>query len=168
MAIERTGVGVRKQAGALEHHLSGVGDVVHRRLVTTRGQPTGRFVVAQFRSFAQREERLGAAGVSTRLGHGHHFVEAHVRSGHVRRRLGEGAVPAAVATEFRQRNEDLGRIGDDVTVSGSGLGERGAREFVEWGGEEFRVCSGPSQRRHGDILGRDLQRLNRFLKDEPR
>ncbi len=68
VTIERAGVGVGQEAGALEHHLGGVGDVVDGRVVAPRGEPSGRVVVAQFGPLAEREERLGAPGVAARPG----------------------------------------------------------------------------------------------------
>ncbi len=120
---ERTGIGVGQQASTFEHHLGGVGDVVDRRFIATRREPTSCFVVAQFWSFTEREERLGASRVAARLGHGHHFVETHIRRRDVGGSLGKRAVAAPVATELRQRDEDLGGIRDDVAEGRASFGE---------------------------------------------
>ena len=48
--------------------------------------------------------------------HGEHLVGGEVRGGEAGRRLGEGAVAAAVAAQHGERNEDLGREGDAPAV----------------------------------------------------
>ena len=105
--VERSRVGVVEKPRTFEYHLRRVRDVVNGRLIAARGEPTGCFVVAKLRSFAQREERLGASGGLAGKCDSHDLVKAQVRRGDVGRRLGEGAVAAAVATELRERNEDL-------------------------------------------------------------
>ena len=105
VSIESAGVGVGKQSGCLQNHLRGAGHVVHRGLITACGEPASRFVVSQLGSLTQREECFSAARSLSRLGDGHHFIQAHVGRFYVRGSLSEGAVTAAVTTELGQGNK---------------------------------------------------------------
>jgi hypothetical protein len=85
-------------------------------------------VVAQFGTFTQSEEGLGAPCVTPGDGDGHDFVETHIGRRDVRGRLGERAVPAAVTTEFREWDEDFGGVRHDETVKRSRFLKRGGRQ----------------------------------------
>ena len=61
---------------------------------------------------SEREEGLVATASRALLGDREHLVGSQVRVLESCGRLGEGAVPALVTTQHRERDEDLGRIGD--------------------------------------------------------
>ena len=73
------------------------------------------------------------------LGDGQHLLGEEVGRGDAGRRLGEGAVAAAVAAQHGQRNEDLGRVGDPAPVRAVAhdAGQRG--QVVEGRAEEIGV-----------------------------
>ena len=71
----------------------------------------------------------------------------------MRRRFGEGAIAAFVATQHREWDEDLGRIGDAVAESRITNRTRLRHEVVEWLLQELarrRRCS--RQIGHADLL----------------
>src|SRR4051812_17598833 len=108
---------MREQAGLLEHESSTAHQVVERRRAPTRGELVASDAVAKLRLVAQGEERLAAPGCSPRVRDLEHLVLAHVRRLPPPWRPRERAVPADIAAELRQRDEDLGRIGDEPSVT---------------------------------------------------
>ena len=85
----------------------------------------------RLRPVAQREQRLLGAEPAARLGERHHLVRRHRVGAGLARIAAERAVAAVVATERRQRHEDLGREGDGATATAvaelSGLGQQARR-----------------------------------------
>ena len=81
------------------------------------GQPLGGRRVAVFGRLAQGEQRLLAAGDLAGPGDGQHLVELQEGRLEAGRRLGEGAVPATVPAQHRQRDEHLGGEGEARPVS---------------------------------------------------
>ena len=104
---ERAGVGVGEQAGLVEHRRGGGDQVVDGGRVPARGEPRGGVGVAVLGRLAQGEERLVAAELGAAARDGEHVVELEVGRHEVRGRLGEGAVPALVAAQHRERDEHL-------------------------------------------------------------
>ena len=115
---ERPGVGVGEQSGLGEHDAGRGDEVVDRRGVAPVGQPGGGIGVARLGRLAQGEERLVAAELGAAPRDGEHLVELEVGRHQVRGRLGEGAVPALVATQHGERDEHLGGEGDPRPVGG--------------------------------------------------
>ena len=113
VAAHHARVEVRQQAGLLEHEPRDAAEVLDRRLAAERRELVARDLVAQLRLVAEREERLRAAGRRAGARDREHLVLGQVRALAAARRPGERAVAADVAAERRQRDEDLGRVGDE-------------------------------------------------------
>jgi hypothetical protein len=105
--VLRPRVGVRQEAGVVDHDLGHRRDVVDRRGIVALGEPAGRDLVVQLRPLAEGEERLVAAGSGPSASNREHLVSLEVGGLEPRRRLGEGAVAAAVPAELGERDEDL-------------------------------------------------------------
>ncbi len=125
--VERAGVGVGEQAGLLQDEAAHGGEVVHRRGVALCRQPVPGHGVALLGLLAQGEEGLVAARGLPGLGDGQHLLGEQVGGGDAGRRLGEGAVAAAVPAQHGQGDEDLGRERDPPPVGAvaDGTGQRG-------------------------------------------
>jgi hypothetical protein len=117
LARHDAGVHVWEESGFGEHELAHAGEVLNGRLTAELGELLARGAVAALRLVPEREERLVAAGLGTRARDLEHLVAAHVRTFAVAGRLREGAVVADVPAELRQRDEDLGRVGDQRHAS---------------------------------------------------
>ena len=76
--------------------------------ITERDNCVG-YLVAEFRTFAEREERFMAACAGTRPSDRANLVGCEVRLGHACRWLSKRAVVARVVAEKRERDEDLGQ-----------------------------------------------------------
>ncbi len=152
---ERAGVGVGEQARLLHHEAAHVGEILDRRRVSLRLEPLARRRVAQLGALAQGEERLVAPGLASGAGDGEDLLGGEVRRGEAGRRLGEGAVAAAVAAEHGERHEDLGGEGDPAPVrpvahdpgQGRELGQGGAEQIGV--GEHVGQSRGRPRRRRG-------------------
>ncbi len=152
---ERAGVGVGEQPRLLHHEAAHVGEILDRRRVPLRLEPLAGRRVAQFGALAQGEERLVAPGRTSGARDGEDLLGGEVRRGDAARRLGEGAIAAAVAAEHGERHEDLRREGDPAPVrpvahhpgQGGELGQGGAQEIGigEHGGQSM----GRPRRRRG-------------------
>ena len=103
-------IGVRQQAGGLEHRAGGGHQVGDRRRVAQRVQLGARLRIAQLRLVPQREERFPAARLGAPSRHVDDLVEGHVRPLARPRRLGERAVVAHVATQLGEGDEHLPRV----------------------------------------------------------
>ena len=112
LARADAGVGVRQEAGGVEHRAGRRHQVRDRRRVAERVELDPRLRIALLRLVAEREERLAAAGRRTLPRHLHRLVQRHVRPLAGPRRLRERAVVAHVAAELRERDEDLARVAD--------------------------------------------------------
>ncbi len=95
------------------------------------GEPLGGSGVALLGRLAQREERFVASGLSAAASNGQHLVDRQVRRFEPGRCGGEGAVAAAIATQARQRDEDLRGVGDAGAESVGAHGARPRHQFVE-------------------------------------
>ena len=105
-------VEVRQEPGLLQDANGRGADVLEGRSVATVGQPRARHRVPLFGTVPQGEQRLLASERPAGLRDGHDLFEAEVRMIELRRRLREGAVVTVIATEHRERDEDLPRIRD--------------------------------------------------------
>jgi hypothetical protein len=103
---------VRQQSGLLEHEPRATREVLERRLATERSELVAGRAVAQLGLVSEREERLVTARLGTRPRNGEHFLLGHVRALAAPGRPRKRAVVADVPAELRQRDEDLGRVGD--------------------------------------------------------
>ncbi len=113
LACHHTRVQVRQQAGLVEDEAGHPRQVLERRVAAERAQLVAGDLVAHLRLVAEREQRLRAAPFGTGLGDSEHRVGGHVRALAAARWPGEGAVAADVAAQRRQRDEDLGGVGDE-------------------------------------------------------
>ncbi len=124
-----------EQAGLGEDESAHGRQVVHRRRVPVLGEPRPSDGIALLGRFAEREQRLVASGRGPRAGHRQHLLGGEVRQLQPGRRLGEGAVPAAVPAQHRQGDEDLGGEGDPPPV---GVVPDGPRSGQEIGQRDLR------------------------------
>ena len=128
-------------------------------------EPLAMRAVRDLRLVAEAEQRLDAARRDAAAHHGRDLVErVRVRLGRVRR-LREGAVRAAVATQVGERDEDVARDGDAIAprpalALGRGLEQRLEHRVV---GEPLRQ---PLAVRRGEPLVLDgaLGRSARLLR----
>ena len=128
------GIEVRQKPCLLEHEPGAASQVLERRLAAERAELVARDLVAELGLVAEREERFAAAGRRPGAGDSEHLVLGHVRALASPRRAGERAVAADVAAERRQRDEDLGRVGDERPRSQAA---RLREQLVQRRGEEF-------------------------------
>ena len=106
-----------EEPGLGEDELAHAGEVLDRRLAAELGELLARGAVAELGLVPEREERLVATGLGSRARDLEHLVGAHVRALAAAGRLREGAVVADVPAELRERDEDLGRVGDQRHAS---------------------------------------------------
>ena len=126
-------VQVRQEPGLLEDEPRAAREVLERRLAAELAELVARDLVSELRLVPEREERLAAAGGGAGARDVQHLFFGHVRALAPPRRPREGAVAADVAAERRQRDEDLGRVGDEAPrAQPPGLREK----LVERRGEE--------------------------------
>ena len=116
---------------SVEHQAAHGRQVVDRGRVPVLGQPLGRGRVALFGPFAEGEQRLVAPRGGPGPGDRQHLVGRQVGRREPGGRLGERAVPTPVATQHRQRDEDLGRIGDPGAGGGVAHPARLTHQHVE-------------------------------------
>ena len=74
-------------------------------------------LVARFRLIPQGEQSFVATRVRAGPGYGQDLIDTHVGPLSRPRRLREGAVMADVAAQFRQRDKDLGGVGNHPAVT---------------------------------------------------
>ena len=113
-------VEMRQQAGLFQHadrHGPHVGQGV---VVAARVQPLPRLVPAVLGAVAQREQGFLAAQRGALTGDGQHLAGLQVGAVQAVRDRRERAVPAAVAAQPGQRDEDLPRIRDHAGTPGGG------------------------------------------------
>src|SRR5688572_17793668 len=106
-----------EETGLLEHRRARRDQVVDGRPVAPSSEPVRGRGVASLGVLPEREQRLVTPELSAATRDCEHLVELEERRLEARRWLGEGAVPAAVAAEHCERDEDLGREGDAVAVT---------------------------------------------------
>ena len=111
-AAEDAGVGVRQQAGLLQHQPAHGRQVGVGGAVAEAPQGAAVALIARLGAVAEGEEGLLAAQRPPGLGHRQHLVGAHRVGARVVLVTGEGAVGADVPAEVGQRDEDLARVGD--------------------------------------------------------
>ncbi len=130
------GVRVGQEAGLLQDEATHTGEVLDRGLAPEVGQLLPRYPVAQLRLVPEREESLVAAGGRAVPRDREHLGRCQIGALSAPRGMGERAVVANVPAELRQRDEHLGRIGDNASGAfrskRPGLGE----DVVERGGQE--------------------------------
>ena len=98
---------MRQQPGLLDHADRGRANVLERGAVTTFLEPGSRDRVPLLRPVPQREQRFLAAEAPPCLGDRHDLLGRQERTLELGRWLGERAVMAVVATQHRERDEDL-------------------------------------------------------------
>ncbi|CAB4874029.1 unannotated protein [freshwater metagenome] len=138
VVVQRPRVRVGQQPGCLEHQLAHRCEVVHRRRITTLGQPRCRCRIAVLRSLAEREQRLVTTASRSCAGDLEHLFGFEEQRTGLGRRLRKCAVPAGVVTERGERDEHLGRVRHPGAVLGSldrasrrqEVGERGVEETL--------------------------------------
>ena len=114
--VQGAGIGVGEQARLVQHQLGHLGQQVHGRGVSVAFQPVGGDRVTQFRTLAECEEGLVAAGGGSSPGDVEDLLGGEVGGLQAGRRLGERAVTAAVPTEHGERYEHFGAVGDPGSV----------------------------------------------------
>ena len=107
-------VDVGEEPGLREDELAHAGEVLDRRRAAELGELLARGPVAELGLVAEREEGLVAACLGARAGDAQHLVRGHVGALAPPRRVRERAVVADVPAQLRERDEDLGRVGDEA------------------------------------------------------
>ena len=130
------GVQVRQQTGALEHEDRHRAHVGERRVVAVRVEPFARRRPAVLRTVTEREQCFLAAERRALRRDREHLVRRQERCVHSIGCRRERAVVTAVATQPRERDEHLARIGDDAGTSGIGQAliahaRRGRKQIVK-------------------------------------
>jgi hypothetical protein len=125
---------MRQEAGFLEDEAGAALEVPERRLAAERPELLAGDLVAKLGLVAEREQRLAAAGGGTGARDLEHLVLGHVRALAALRRASEGAVPADVAAQRRQRDEHLRRVGDDWRAAQAACLDQ---QLVKGRGEHF-------------------------------
>ena len=110
-------VGVRQQARLLEHEAAHAHEVLDRRRAAELGELFPRSAIAPFRLVAEGEQCLATAGRGAGARDAQHLVGGHVGALAPAGWGGERAVVANVAAELRQRDEDLRRVRDELTLA---------------------------------------------------
>ncbi len=141
LAAHHTRVEVRQKPGLVEHEPRAALEVLERRRAAARRELLARHLVTQLRLVAEREQRLGAAGRRPCSCDREHLALGQERALAAPRRPGERAVPADVAAERRQRDEDLRRVGDasrvgSLATESPSLGHELVERRVEKVGDE--------------------------------
>ena len=131
LARHHPGVDVGQKAGLLVHPPCGVHQVVDGRLEAHAGECLARRAVSALRLIAQREQRLRAPGRGAAPRDVDGLVHCEVRRADVAGGLREGAVPAHVAAQLGEGDEDLGRVRHDV-----------ARAAIAHAARDLHQCAG--------------------------
>ncbi len=134
---ERARVGVRQQAGLVEHTLGDRGEVLDGRAVALRPEPLGGLRIARLGRLAEREQRLEAPERGAARGQLQHVVGRQVGGVQPGRRLGERAVSAPIAAQHRERDEHLGRERDAPPETGIAPGRGVRHQRNEWAVEQL-------------------------------
>ena len=116
--VEGAGIGVGKQTGLGQHRARRGHEIVDRRAVPVGLEPVLRDRVALLGRFAEGEQRLVTASGRAGASDVEDSVDVQVRMVQPGRRFGEGAVPAAVPAQHRERDEHLRREGHPRAVPG--------------------------------------------------
>ena len=124
-----------------EHRLSGPTEILECRLAPERVELFSGGSVTQLGLVAEGEQRLAAAGRCAGASDVEDLVDAQVCPLASARRAGEGAVVTDVATELRQRDEDLWLIRDEPAVALVSQRSRFRTELVERPGQELHQGS---------------------------
>ena len=142
--VERARVGVRQEAGLVEHQLRHRVQVVHRAVVALLAQPVAGHGVALLGTFSQGEQGFVATHASPVAGDAQHLFRREIGRPETSRRLSERAVPALVAAQHRQRDEHLRRIGDAGAVGQIAHGACLGHQFVDRPLGEFHFRTLPA------------------------
>ena len=114
---QRTGVGMGKEAGLVEHRLACGHQVLDRGGEAVVAEPLFGHRVTVLGALAQGEEGLVTPRRPPRPSDVEDLVDGEVGRLDPGRCLGERAVAATVAAQHGQRDEHLGREGDPASVS---------------------------------------------------
>ena len=114
-AAHHARIEMRKHSGLVEHAAGTVGEILDGRCEAELRELLARHSIAQLRLVSEREEGLGAACGRSRPGDLEHLVDRQEGTLATARRSRKGAVATDVATQRRQRDEDLGRVRDPAT-----------------------------------------------------
>ena len=107
---------MRQQARLDQHRLGCTGQILDGGAAAERGQLVPSRAVAQLRLVPESEEGLAATGGRTCTRDLEDFLDRQVGPLAAAWRLRERAVVTHVATELRQRDEDLRRVRDEAAV----------------------------------------------------
>ena len=107
---------MRQEARLGQHRLGCTGQVFDGGAAAESGQLVASRAVAQLRLVPEGEEGFAAAGSRACTRDLEDFLDRQVGPLAAARRLRERAVVTHVATELRQRDEDLRRVGDEPAV----------------------------------------------------
>src|SRR5437867_5016528 len=129
-AGHHAGIHMREEPRLCEDELAHAGEVVDRRLASELRELLACGAIAKLRLVAEREESLVAARLGAGSRDGQNLVATHVGVLAPPRGPREGAVVADVPAEHRQRDEDLGRVGDDPHAKARSSGRSTSRARV--------------------------------------
>jgi len=142
------GIEVREQAGLFDHEDGHRAHVIERGGVAARGQPGARLGPAGLGSVPEREQRFFAPGGGAGARDVEHLLGRQERRLQPIRRRRERAVPAAVAAQARQGDEDLSAVrhrAPDACVAHPARDRHEVLEIVVACGEQrFRFIQGKS------------------------
>ena len=137
---------VREQAGLLDHEDGHRAHVVERGGVAARGQPGARLRPSGLGPVPQREQRFFAPRGGAGARDVEHLLGRQERRLQPIRRRRERAVPAAVAAQARQRDEDLAAVRHRAPDAGVADPARDRHEVLQIvvarGEQRFRLVEG--------------------------
>ena len=122
LGIQCPSVRMREQSRFIQHQATHRDEVIDRGVVPTGREPVARFVVTRLGELTEREECFMAPNLRARGGDRSHLIGREERISEVRWSLSECAVAAPITTQLGERDEHLGRKGDDPHESSPSIG----------------------------------------------
>src|SRR5580704_15700567 len=104
---------MREQTGFAEHEITHGLKIMESGFVSQPAQGFAHFRKREFGFIAEAEKSLGASHLLARSHNRHYLVGGHGVCACLARISSEGAVATVIATEVRERNKNLARIGHD-------------------------------------------------------
>ena len=154
--VEQARIGVRQEPGFLEDEAApSRRDRRGSSAWPRRMRSFARGAIAQLRLVAEREQRLLASGVAAGARDRQDLLARQKCRLARARRMREGAVMANVPAKFRQRNENLARIGDDRTMGAIAAATGGEQQRIELAQVDKRTGLLPRQ---VPVVGEIVQR----------